>query len=260
MEKRHVQHPMKLPPEQEAHLAKMRRETPGWIARYLNKPISFAITRWLMATHITPNQITLANLFLALFAFLLLTSDIYPLRILAALLMQLSSILDGCDGEVARLKNQCSKLGAWLDTVFDDLTNNLFLLGIVIGLWHTTQNDWYLRIGLEIIVASLGVTAIIYHYLITIAHSANAGHFKLAWEKPSSEQTASSGNFYDQVLKQLLKRDFFIFFIAVCVVLDRRSIPFWGAAVAVNIGFTVYAVSFFQRLNRYRVHVQHIKK
>ncbi len=246
--------------EQEAYLAKIRRETPGWVARTLNKPISFAITRRLMATNITPNQITLANFLLALLASLLLTSDLYAVRILAALLMQLSSILDGCDGEVARLKNQCSKLGAWLDTIFDDLTNNLFLLGIVIGLWHTTQNNWYLRIGLEVVVASLGMTAIIYHYLITIAHSANAGHFKLAWEKPDSEQTATSVNFYDQVLKQLLKRDFFIFFIAVCVVLDQRSIPFWGAAVAVNIGFTVYAVSFFQRLNRCQARVEPIKK
>lgn len=238
---------MRLPPDQEAFLEKIRRETPGLVARYFNKPISFAITRRLVGTSITPNQITVVNFGIALLAALCLASLDYPTRILGAILMQLSSILDGCDGEVARLKNQCSKLGAWLDTIFDDVTNNLFFLAIAIGLWRTTENGWYLGIGIEVLCASLGMTAIIYHYLITVAHSANAAHFKLAWEKESSDPSVS---FYHQVLKQLLKRDFFILFIATCVVLNVRILPFAGAVVAVNIGLAVYATSFFWRLRR----------
>lgn len=241
--------PMQLPLEQEAFLAKIRRETPGLVARTLNKPISFAITRRLVGTFVTPNQITVVNLGIALVAVWCLASRSYPTRALGAILMQLSSILDGCDGEVARLKDQCSKLGAWLDTVSDDLTNNLFFLGIMIGLWRGTENGWYLGGGIEVLLASLGMTAIIYHYLITIAHSANATHFKLAWERDEGEKKAPD-KFYEQFLKQLLKRDFFIFFIAVCVLLDVRIIPFAGAVVAVNVGFGLYAVSFFCRLKK----------
>lgn len=238
---------MQLPPEQEAFLEKIRRETPGLVARYLNKSVSFAITRRLVRTPLTPNQITVVNFGIALLAAFCLASLSYPIRALGAILMQLSSILDGCDGEVAKLKNQCSKLGAWLDTIFDDLTNNLFFLAIAIGLWRTTESGWYLGIGVEVLCASLGMTAIIYHYLLTVAHSANAAHFKLAWEKESSDQSAS---FYNQVLKQLLKRDFFIFFMSICVLLNVRILPFAGAVVAVNIGLAVYATSFFWRLRR----------
>ena len=241
--------PMRLPTEQEAFLSKIRRETPGLVARTLNKPISFAITRRLLRTSITPNQISIVNFGVALVAAWCLASLSYPTRVLGALLMQLSSILDGCDGEVARLKNQCSKLGAWLDTIFDDLTNNLFFLAIAIGLWRSTQNGWYLGIGTEVLFASLGMTAIIYHYLITVTKSANAAHFKLAWEQDQPNGTTSS-SFYNQVLKQLLKRDFFIFFMAICILLNVRIIPFVGAAVAVNIGFAVYAISFFQQLKQ----------
>lgn len=236
-----------LTPGQEALLEKIRQETPGLVARTLNKPISFAITRRLVGTAVTPNQISVVNFGIALLAALCLASLDYPIRVLGAILMQLSSILDGCDGEVARLKNQCSKLGAWLDTIFDDLTNNLFFLAIAIGLWRTTESGWYLGIGGEVLCASLGMTTIIYHYLITVAHSANAAHFKLAWEKDSSDPSVS---FYHQVLKQLLKRDFFIFFIAICVLFDVRIVPFVGAAVAVNVGLTIYATSFFWRLRR----------
>jgi len=39
---------------------------------------------------------------------------------LGALLVQLQSILDGCDGEIARLKFKSSKIGEWLDNVLDD--------------------------------------------------------------------------------------------------------------------------------------------
>ena len=39
--------------------------------------------------------------------------------LVGGLLIQLASIIDGCDGEIARLKQMSSARGAWLDTVLD---------------------------------------------------------------------------------------------------------------------------------------------
>jgi hypothetical protein len=49
------------------------------------------------------------------------------------LLFQAQSVLDGCDGELARLTFRGSKAGEWIDTVGDDLTNYAFFAGMPRG-------------------------------------------------------------------------------------------------------------------------------
>jgi len=59
-------------------------------------------------------------------------------------LSQISSIVDGCDGEVARLKFQGSKYGAWFDAVLDRYADALIILGMVYGWWsiHSEVCIW----------------------------------------------------------------------------------------------------------------------
>ena len=52
------------------------------------------------------------------------------------LLEHTQSVLDGCDGELARVRFQQSKLGAWLDTFVDDVLNVLMTASAGIGLWR----------------------------------------------------------------------------------------------------------------------------
>ena len=49
-------------------------------------------------------------------------------------LEHMQSILDGCDGELARVRFQQSKLGAWLDTFVDDVLNVLMTAAVGSGL------------------------------------------------------------------------------------------------------------------------------
>jgi hypothetical protein len=51
-----------------------------------------------------------------------------------ALLVQVQSILDGCDGELSRLTYVRSRLGEWLDQVIDDLVNLGFFLATGLAL------------------------------------------------------------------------------------------------------------------------------
>ena len=50
--------------------------------------------------------------------------------VLGSLLVQLQSILDGCDGEIARLKFKSSKVGEWLDNILDDQVNVGYGIGL----------------------------------------------------------------------------------------------------------------------------------
>ena len=49
-----------------------------------------------------------------------------------------ASVLDGCDGEVARLKLQESDFGCWLETICDYLSYLFTFAGITIGLWRSS--------------------------------------------------------------------------------------------------------------------------
>lgn len=91
----------------------------GFVSRLINRPISTRISAWLSSTSITPNQITVAGFLISLIGAALLAVGETALTIAGALLVQGSSILDGCDGEIARLKYRATRSGAWLDTILD---------------------------------------------------------------------------------------------------------------------------------------------
>ena len=104
----------------------------GPIAKYLNRPISIRISKWLVSTNITPNQISISVFCMSVIAALLFTVASYPLLILGGILAQFSSIVDGCDGEVARLKYSSSRYGGWLDAVLDRYSDGVLLFGLTL--------------------------------------------------------------------------------------------------------------------------------
>jgi phosphatidylglycerophosphate synthase len=65
------------------------------------------------------------------------------------ILFQVFSVLDGCDGEIARAKFMESERGRRLDDLFDVLSNVLLVLGIGFGL---SRHGWFY--GIEGIVAA----------------------------------------------------------------------------------------------------------
>ena len=217
--------------------------TQGWIARGLNKKISFPVTRLLVKTPITPNQITILNLIMGLFGCLLFLSPSWVWQVFGAFLIQLNSILDGCDGEVARLKVQSSEWGGWLDTMADDILNNVMLFCLVWGVYAQTGQLWFAQAGLATLGASLGVTFFIYDFLIR-NKTCNAAHFRLSWEtETSTEGNERSKKSWFDLIKPILKRDFFIMVVFVFALLNIRQyllfffLPIWGA-------FFLYGASF----------------
>ena len=111
---------------EDAVFAALFRPDLGFVARRLNKPISVPLTRRiLVATAITPNQITLIAAAFGLVGCALIASGRYAVMVAGFACQQIQSILDGCDGELARVRMQQSKLGAWLDTFVDDVLNVL---------------------------------------------------------------------------------------------------------------------------------------
>lgn len=91
----------------------------GYVSARLNRPISTRVSARLVSTGITPNQITVISFLISLLGAGLLSVGLYAAGLVGGLLVQLASVIDGCDGEIARLKHLSSARGAWLDTVLD---------------------------------------------------------------------------------------------------------------------------------------------
>ena len=132
-----------------AIFAELMRGDLGFVARYLNKPVSFFITRHLLChLPITPNQVTLGAAAVGLLGALFIGSGNYVFMVWGFFLAHVQSILDGCDGELARVRFQQSALGEWLDTMVDDGLNILIFAALGIGFYRVNGSLLYLGAGL----------------------------------------------------------------------------------------------------------------
>jgi len=140
----------------EQALLKRLRDKPndGPVARYLNRPISVRISRYLVQRDVTPNQISLFSFLCSLLAAGLFALGGYVALLLGGVLAQFASIIDGCDGEVARLKYQSSDFGGWFGAVLDRYADAFLLFGLTWHLLAVEVNGWILFVGFMAIIGS----------------------------------------------------------------------------------------------------------
>lgn len=132
-------------------LTGLRKGTDGWFSRRLNRPVSLRLTRLLAGLQLPPNFYTLVTFAVGVAGGTVSAFGGYWNLLAGGALFQVASMLDGVDGEIARLTYRCSRTGEWLDSICDDLTNAIYLAGVTLGVYRDT--------GL-LLVPLLGATAV----------------------------------------------------------------------------------------------------
>lgn len=132
----------------------------GFMSRHLERRVSLAITRRLVRTRVTPNMITLASVGVGLLGAPFFLSAEPLMQVTGALLFLAHSILDGCDGEIARLKFLESRDGAVLDFWGDNLVHQGIFTCMAIGWSLASHASWPLLLGLLAVAGTLGAAAI----------------------------------------------------------------------------------------------------
>jgi phosphatidylglycerophosphate synthase len=101
----------------------------------LNWRASLPITRVLARTRLSPNHVTLIATAVGVAACAVVLLGTCPALAAGGVLLQAHSVLDSCDGELARLRYQFSRLGEWLDNVTDEIVDDGFAVcvGVVAG-------------------------------------------------------------------------------------------------------------------------------
>jgi phosphatidylglycerophosphate synthase len=142
----------------------MSKPQDGFVSRVLNRPISRRITHLLLRFPVHPNAWTIAIFALPLIACMFFIRGNYLSVVIGAAIFQVFSILDGCDGEIARAKNLESKLGERLDYFCDFIASLIYVLALGFGLHHSVEgivcasliagNEWLLHGGNEMKIVS----------------------------------------------------------------------------------------------------------
>jgi phosphatidylglycerophosphate synthase len=138
------------------------KETEGFMSRRFERKISLAVSRHLAGTAITPNQMTLISTAIGLCGALFFLSPRASMETAGALLFLLHSILDGCDGELARLKFQESRFGGVLDFWGDNAVHSAIFGCIAVGWSLSIERAWPLLLGAAAVAGTLASAGFVY--------------------------------------------------------------------------------------------------
>ncbi len=191
----------------------------GYISKYINRKASEPMARLLAKTRLTPNQATWGAFGIALLSCI---SFILGQNIIGGLLVQLSSIADGIDGSLARLKGMSSIFGGFLDSVLDRYADILIVLGLT--LWSLSHES-YPGIWLAGFLAIAGIICISY----TRARIASEHR-----------------HLFDKGLKSLASRDIRLFLIMLGGITGQAYFTLITIAVLTNL------VVFYRLIYIYR--------
>jgi CDP-L-myo-inositol myo-inositolphosphotransferase len=119
----------------------------GFVAQYINRPLSRRLSVALSRTSLTPNHITLLSFFMGLLGAVGLATTDPWFWVAGGILIQIASIVDGCDGEIARIKLLQSPQGAWLDTVLDRYSDLAVGLAVTFAASQLHDAAWVWPVG-----------------------------------------------------------------------------------------------------------------
>ncbi len=217
------------------------KPTDGIFAR-MNRRISIPISRQLIKWPITPNMVSLFTLGVGFAAGVFFAFGGYWNVLFGAVLSVWASILDGSDGEVARLKLLESDFGCWLETICDYLYYLFIFSGMAIGMVRSFGPTYLILSGLLVLGA-------ITSFLVT-----GAGRQRLAGERPEQylgiwQRQAESrrsnpimyiGRHTEFIIRRCFLPYAFLFFAAI----NMMRVAFILSAIGVNVVWLISLYSY----------------
>jgi 1L-myo-inositol 1-phosphate cytidylyltransferase / CDP-L-myo-inositol myo-inositolphosphotransferase len=207
-------------------LRSLVKDTDGFMARHVERPISLQISRLLAGTAITPNQMSLISVAVGICGGPFFLSSRPLMQTIGALLFLAHSILDGCDGELARLKFQQSRWGGVLDFWGDNVVH-MFIFGCMgVGWSLSAAAIWPLWLGTAAVLGTLGSAGFVYWRLMRLKDGGDT-LFTSVSEAPERPLT--------RLLDSASRRDF-IYLVVLLALFGRSN---WFLVMA-GIGAPIY--------------------
>lgn len=137
-------------------LASGPKSQDGFMAKHFDRHISLALSRSLLETKVTPNMMTVASSLIGLAGSLFFLRPFGAWPFAGAVLVWLHSVLDGCDGELARIRFQESPFGAAIDFWGDNLVHLALFACLAVGFSRADASVLPLALGAAAAAGVLG--------------------------------------------------------------------------------------------------------
>ncbi len=197
----------------------LARSADGLTAYFINRPISLVFSKLLVDTAITPNHVTAVALAMGLAGSWFAAKGSWTALVLGGVLLQASSIFDGVDGELARMRLTMSKAGEWFDTVCDDIINLSFMLALGFACAVRTGDVSYVTFGWA--GAGIGAALALSMYRDEIAAGV-ASHNHFEWKVNAGPLQPIV-----EAFGYVAKRDTYTLLLVVLLALDLPRVAFW---------------------------------
>ena len=131
-----------------------QKENDNWYGRYFVRKISIYITKLLLKTEVTPNQISGLSILIGIIAGIFFVFGNYWYTLVGALLLLLSNIVDCVDGEIARYRKSASVAGKYIESLNDYIVHPFIFVCISFGLYNIFHNIFIFVLGFLIVLFS----------------------------------------------------------------------------------------------------------
>lgn len=213
-------------------LERLRWRPGGLVAKYLNRPISIRLSYLLLDTKVTPNQTTIFAFLVGAVGVVFVFLGGYQNTIIGTALMQANSVIDGIDGELARIRHQNSEYGAYLDSVCDEILNAALMISVGYNLATYVHHDpLYMILGTFAGVVSFFYASV--HWHCKAKHGLGFYWWFEAY-KPRREVQRSTST-WSYLKKLTMKESYLLLFLLAAIFGGLEALLWIFAAVGVLV-------------------------
>lgn len=230
----------------------LRKAADGIASKWINRHLSLPMSWLLMRTPVHPNHVTIFCFCLALTGGIVIARGGYCAAVTGMLLVNLGSIIDGVDGELARLKFRFSQVGQWLDTLADDFANCAYITGIALNL-KASGVTWAFPFAMFVLACFAYTQATQYWLIARVYKSGDLA--AIPWAYQSHDFLTAQKVGLKVTIAKMMKRDFvltvFVVF-AICGKLTPILIGFSAGCLSFTAVFTVQLLRNLGSIRRAR--------
>lgn len=215
-------------------LSEARKSQDSFMARHFDRRISLAVTRLLLDTPVRPNHMTVFSSLVGVAGAALMLGGTRAWLVAGALVVWLHTLLDGCDGELARLRFQESRLGGVLDFWGDNVVHAALFSCLGVGLAKASGRAVFLALGLAAAASALVSAWLVFRHSLERA-KASGPLFR------GLEDLAAQGGargWLAKVEHMLTQRDFVYLLVALAIA-GRMELFLWAAGIGSPLFLTV---------------------
>ncbi len=183
----------------------------GLVDRFLNRPLGRPLSKLLVRTPISPNQVSIVSILIGIASAWFFACGNF---VTGALVFQLCAIIDCVDGDLARALFKQSRLGKWLDLGGDQVVHFSVFAGIGIGVARLQPSVPALALGASV---ALGVLLCF-------------GVIVRALRQPAAQR----GRLLSKLLDATANRDFSILLLALAI-FGRMDLFLWMAGIGIHV-------------------------